>query len=104
MAPFKTRKNADTTADLRRNNSFRKAVLEVVRRIPKGKALTYKEVAAWAGRPGAYRAVGNILSKNRDPKIPCHRVIRSDGGLGGYNRGAKRKAFLLKKEGAMLVS
>lgn len=61
--------------------------------------MSYKQVAKLAGRPRAYRAVGNILNKNYDPKIPCHRVIRSDGQVGGYNRGTAKKISLLKKEG-----
>jgi methylated-DNA-[protein]-cysteine S-methyltransferase len=80
--------------------SFREKVNEVVMKIPKGQVMTYKEVASKAGHPKAARAVANIMAKNFDLKIPCHRVIRSDGGLGGYNRGgtqAKRK--LLLKEG-----
>lgn len=72
-----------------------------MRKIPKGKTLTYKQVAALAGSPGAYRAVGNILNTNYDLKIPCHRVIRSDGRLGGYNRGAKNKRTILAKERAL---
>lgn len=80
---------------------FKEKVLEVVRKIPKGKVLTYKEVARRADKPKAYRAVGNILNKNYDPKIPCHRVIRSDGKLGGYNRGTKQKKILLEKEKAI---
>ena len=63
--------------------------------------MTYKEVAELAGRPRAFRAVGNILNKNRDKKIPCHRAIRSDGEIGGYNLGKKKKLVLLKKEGAI---
>lgn len=82
---------------------FRKRVLGVVQKIPKGKTLTYKQVAEMAGRPKAYRAVGNILNKNWDPKIPCHRVIRSDGKLGGYNRGAEQKMELLKREKANIL-
>lgn len=78
---------------------FKEKVLGVVKRIPKGKVLTYKEVARRAGGPKAYRAVGNILNKNYDPEIPCHRVIRSDGKPGGYNRGAKKKLEILKNEG-----
>ena len=81
--------------------NFKQKVLEVVRKIPKGKTLTYKEVATLAGNPKAYRAVGNILNKNYDPEIPCHRVIRSDGKLGGYNRGEKMKKEKLEKEGAL---
>jgi len=63
--------------------------------------MNYKEVARQAGRSKAYRAIGNILNKNFDPEIPCHRVIRSDGKPGGYNRGAKTKIYLLKKEKAI---
>lgn len=80
---------------------FKEKVFQVVKRIPKGRVLTYKRVAKLASRPGAHRAVGNVLNGNRDPKIPCHRVIRSDGRLGGYNRGAAKKRVLLKKEGAI---
>jgi O-6-methylguanine DNA methyltransferase len=78
--------------------SFSKSVYSVVKKIPKGKTLTYKQVAEAAGRPGAYRAVGNILNKNYDPTIPCHRVVRSDGKTGGYNRGTERKKEILKEE------
>jgi methylated-DNA-[protein]-cysteine S-methyltransferase len=80
-------------------SDFKEKVLKIVAKIPKGKVLTYKEVAKLAGRPKAYRAVGNILNKNYNPRIPCHRVIRSDGKIGGYNRGVKAKKILLKKEG-----
>lgn len=80
--------------------NFKQNVLYVVSKIPKGATLTYKEVARLAGRPRAYRAVGNILNKNYDPTIPCHRVIRSDGTIGGYNRGAAQKRKLLHNEGA----
>ncbi|MGB9680977.1 MAG: MGMT family protein [Minisyncoccia bacterium] len=64
--------------------------------------MTYKEVAKLAGSPLAWRAVGNILKRNYDPKIPCHRVIRSDGKIGNYNRGAKKKKELLRQERALL--
>ena len=83
--------------------SFKEKVLEVIREIPKGKTLSYKQVAKMAGSAKAYRAVGNILNKNKDPKIPCHRVIHSDHTIGGYNKGTKEKIKLLKKEGAILV-
>lgn len=78
---------------------FKQIVFEIVKKIPKGKVLTYKQVAGLAGRPKAWRAVGNILAKNYNPKIPCHRVIRSDGKLGGYNKGRSAKEKILKKEG-----
>ena len=81
--------------------SFRERVLKIVAQIPKGKVLTYKEVASRAGNIKASRAVGNIMASNFNPKIPCHRVIRTDGGLGGYNRGIKNKQELLKQEGAL---
>jgi O-6-methylguanine DNA methyltransferase len=80
-------------------NLFQRKVFEVVKKIPRGRVLTYKEVAKLAGSPRAWRAVGNILNKNFDPKIPCHRVIRSNGRVGGYNQGIKKKIALLKKEG-----
>lgn len=82
--------------------SFSDKIYDLVIKIPKGKTLTYKEVARLVGRPKAYRAVGNVLNKNYDPKIPCHRVIRSDGKTGGYNRGEGNKLKILKKEGAIL--
>lgn len=81
--------------------TFKQRVFEIVKKIPKGKTLTYKEVARWAGRPNASRAVGSILKTNYDPKIPCHRVIRSDGVAGEYNRGRANKIKLLKTEGAL---
>ena len=81
---------------------FKEKVNVIVGEIPKGKTLTYKEVARLAGRPKAYRAVGNILNKNYNPDIPCHRVIRSDGGIGGYNRGIKKKRDILGHEGVMI--
>jgi len=79
--------------------TFKEQIYAVVRKIPKGKVLTYKEVARKVGKPKAYRAVGNILNKNRDPKVPCHRVIRSDGRIGGYRDGNNSKIKILKKEG-----
>ena len=80
-------------------SDFREKVFEAVKKIPKGKTTTYKEIAILAGRPPRFaRAVGNILSKNFNSEIPCHRVIRSDGKLGGYNRGAAKKKLLLETE------
>lgn len=83
-------------------SSFKERVLGVVKKIPEGKTLTYKEVALRAGSPRAYRAVGSIMSKNFDPKVPCHRVVKSDGSLGNYNRGGTTKKLeLLKSEKAL---
>lgn len=84
--------------------TFNKKVLYIVRNIPKGKVMTYKQVAKLAGSTMAFRAVGNILHDNYDKNIPCHRVIRSDGKPGGYNRGARLKEKILKKENADLAS
>ena len=67
--------------------NFTEEVKAIVRQIPRGQTMTYKEVAVQAKRPLAARAVANIMAKNYDETVPCHRVIRSDGGLGGYNRG-----------------
>ena len=82
--------------------TFSERVQIVVRKIPKGKTLSYKEVAKRAGNEKAYRAVGNILNKNYDKHIPCHRVIRSNGEPGGYNRGARKKMELLKSEAPVI--
>ncbi|MDP3996615.1 MAG: MGMT family protein [bacterium] len=79
--------------------SFREKVLATVKEIPKGKTCSYKEVAIRAGSPMAFRAVGNILNRNHDKKIPCHRVICSNGNAGGYNRGNKMKRRILAEEG-----
>ncbi|OGI86546.1 hypothetical protein A3A05_01045 [Candidatus Nomurabacteria bacterium RIFCSPLOWO2_01_FULL_41_12] len=81
--------------------NFKQKVLNVVRGIPRGSTMTYKEVARRAKSPLAYRAVGSILAKNFDVKIPCHRVIKSDGSLGDYNRGIKNKIKLLRQESAI---
>ncbi len=82
--------------------SFTQKVYDVVSKIPKGKTMTYKQVAVKIGMPNACRAVGNALGKNTDTKkVPCHRVIRTDGGMGGYAWGVKKKIQLLKKEGAL---
>lgn len=82
---------------------FTDKVREVVRSIPRGQTMTYGEVAAYAGSPGAARAVGNIMKHNFDPTVPCHRVIRSDGKIGDYNRGgAEAKLKLLQSEGVVI--
>ncbi|MBX4189317.1 MGMT family protein [Candidatus Parcubacteria bacterium] len=80
--------------------TFKEDVYSVVKKIPRGKVMTYKEVAEAMGHPRAARAVGTILSRNDDPKVPCHRVIHSSGKIGKYNhvRG-KSKEQLLREEG-----
>ena len=84
--------------------TFKEKVLNIVSKIPKGKVLTYKQVATKAKSPKEFRAVGNILNKNFNPNIPCHRVIRSDGKTGGYNRGRERKKEILEKESEMIIN
>ena len=82
--------------------TFADLVRDAVRQIPKGETRTYGEVAAAIGRPGAARAVGTVMKGNYDPTVPCHRVVRSDGKIGAYNRGGSReKERLLRAEGAL---
>ena len=81
---------------------FQVKVWAYLKKIPRGNIKTYSQVAKAIGKPFATRAVANVIGKNPyAPKIPCHRVIRSDGSLGGYSGkgGVKTKRFLLKKEG-----
>ena len=84
---------------------FQLKVWAYLRKIPRGSIKTYSQVAKAIGKPSAIRAVANAIGKNPyAPKIPCNRVIRSDGSLGGYSGkgGLKTKRFLLKKEGIRL--
>ena len=84
---------------------FQLKVWSYLRKIPRGRVKTYSQVAKAIRRPLAVRAVANAIGKNPyAPKIPCHRVIRSDGSLGGYSGkgGIKTKRFLLQKEGITL--
>jgi len=84
---------------------FQLKVWNYLKKIPRGKIKTYSEVAKAIGKPLAVRAVANAIGKNPlAPQIPCHRVIRSDGSLGGYSGkgGIKTKRLLLKKEGITL--
>jgi O-6-methylguanine DNA methyltransferase len=78
---------------------FRARVLSAVRRIPRGRVATYGDVAALAGSPRAWRAVGNIMRECRDPATPCHRVIGAGGALGGYGGNLQLKRELLRAEG-----
>jgi O-6-methylguanine DNA methyltransferase len=84
-------------------SDFTTHVKSIVANIPKGSVITYKEVAIAAGNENAARAVANIMAANYDKDVPCHRVIRTDGGLGGYNRGGVRaKKKILLEEGVVL--
>ena len=85
-----------------KGTQFQLKVWSYLKKIPKGKVKTYAQVAKAIGKPKAVRAVANAIAKNPfPPKIPCHRVIRSDGKLGGYSAkgGIKTKKKLLKNEG-----
>jgi O-6-methylguanine DNA methyltransferase len=82
--------------------TFTEKVYAVVAKIPRGQTMTYQEVARRAGNSRAARAVGNIMHNNPDTeKVPCHRVVRSDGTIGGYARGTAKKITILKREGAI---
>ena len=79
--------------------SFNERCYSVLKKVPKGKITTYKEIAR-ALHTKAYRAVGNAMNKNSyAPKVPCHRVIASDGSIGGFASGTRKKIKMLKKEG-----
>jgi O-6-methylguanine DNA methyltransferase len=73
--------------------------MAAVRRIPAGRVATYGDVAAMAGQPRAWRAVGNIMRDCGDPGTPCHRVIGANGALGGYGGNLQLKRSLLRAEG-----
>ena len=88
-----------------RGTKFQKKVWNYLKTIRKGTVKTYKQVAIAINRPKSARAVANAVGKNPfAPKIPCHRVIRSDGSLGGYSGkgGVKTKKLLLKREGIIV--
>ena len=88
-----------------RGTKFQKKVWNYLKTIRKGAVKTYKQVAIAINRPKSARAVANAVGKNPfAPKIPCHRVIRSDGSLGGYSGkgGVKTKKLLLKREGVIV--
>ena len=88
-----------------KGTKFQLKIWDFLKRIPKGTVKTYSEVAKAIGKPLAVRAVANAIGKNPYPiRIPCHRVIRSDGSLGGYSGtgGVKKKKNLLKKEGIIV--
>ena len=79
---------------------FQEKVYELTKKVPKGNVSTYKAIANALGTK-AYRAVGSALSKNTDPRVPCHRIINSDFTIGGFKgkKQNKQKIMLLKKEG-----
>ncbi len=95
------RRQFELPLDWRLTRGFSRRVLEATSRIPYGGTATYKEMATEAGNARAYRAAGNALGSNPIPIIvPCHRILHSDGGLGGYTGGLDRKRVLLAVEGS----
>lgn len=91
---------------LKEKNSFKEKVFKIVKKIPKGSFLSYKKVAILLKNKNAYRAVANVLARNNDLKVPCHRVIKNNNEIGGYRGSLKNsflKAALLLKEGAVGV-
>jgi methylated-DNA-[protein]-cysteine S-methyltransferase len=96
------RRTFEVPIDWRLVRGFAGNVLRATARIPFGSVSSYREVAAEAGSPNAYRAAGNALGSNPVPiVVPCHRVLHVGGGLGGYTGGLDRKRFLLRLEGAL---
>jgi len=84
--------------------SFNERCYALLRKVPKGKVTTYKNIAR-ALNYKAYRAVGNAMNKNPyAPRVPCHRVVKSDGFIGGFASGPKKKTLMLKKEGVEVVN
>lgn len=93
----------DLDVDLSAMSGFSRRVLEETAKIPIGRYLSYAQIAAKAGSPNAMRAAGNALHNNPVCIIvPCHRILKSDGSLGGYGGGPQRKEWLLRHEKAIL--
>ncbi|MGH2676642.1 MAG: methylated-DNA--[protein]-cysteine S-methyltransferase, partial [Actinomycetota bacterium] len=96
------RRRFEFPVDWTLTRGFTRKVLRATARIPFGSLRTYREVASRAGSERAYRAAGNALGSNPIPiVVPCHRVVHTGGGLGGYTGGLERKEFLLDLEGAL---
>ena len=95
----KIKNKADLINFLRNMTKFEKDVLVATFEIPQGKVSTYKRIVKGIGRPKAYRAVGNALNKNKSKSVSCHRVVKSNGEVGGFARGSREKIKMLKKEG-----
>lgn len=83
---------------------FQQHVWQTLKRIPKGKVTTYQRLAKMIKRPRSARAVGNALNVNPyAPTVPCHRVVRSNGEIGGYASGPKKKISMLSREGVRII-
>ena len=103
MKKEEIKSKGDVINFLRDKTKFERAVLVATFKIPKGKISTYKRIAQKIDKPYAYRAVGNALHKNPlAPIVPCHRVVKSDGGFGGEKKGAESRRNLLEKEGILI--
>jgi methylated-DNA-[protein]-cysteine S-methyltransferase len=97
------RQRFDVPLDWALTTGFTRRVLQATHAIPFGRVSTYREVATHAGSPKATRAAGNALSANPIPiVVPCHRVMRTGGALGGYTGGLEKKEALLRLEGVYL--
>jgi methylated-DNA-[protein]-cysteine S-methyltransferase len=82
---------------------FQNNVYQACKKIPKGRVSTYAEIASVIRNPASVRAVGNALNKNPfAPEVPCHRVVKSGGMIGGFASGSRKKIEILKKEGVMI--
>ncbi|MFO7806900.1 MAG: MGMT family protein [Candidatus Moraniibacteriota bacterium] len=80
--------------------TFSRQVYLLLKKVPAGKVVSYGQIADACGRPGAARAVGNVLNRNPQPGVfPCHRVIRANGHIGGFMLGIDKKSEILRKEG-----
>lgn len=88
---------------MKNKNSFNEKCYSIILKVPKGKVTTYKEIAKKLNSK-AYRAVGNAMNKNPyAPKVPCHRVVNSNGSIGGFASGVKKKIEMLRKEGVEIT-
>jgi methylated-DNA-[protein]-cysteine S-methyltransferase len=97
------RRDFDVALDRRLSRGYRLSVLKELSRVPFGETVTYKDLAQRTGHPKASRAVGTAMATNPIPiVVPCHRVLRTGGALGGYGGGLDTKAWLLRHEGALL--
>ncbi len=98
------RRHFDVALDRRLSHGYRRAVLEELSRVPYGETVSYKDLAERTGKPKASRAVGTAMATNPIPiVVPCHRVLRTGGALGGYGGGLDTKVWLLQHEGALLA-
>jgi methylated-DNA-[protein]-cysteine S-methyltransferase len=97
------RHHFEVPLDRRLSHGYRLAVLEELSRVPFGQTVSYKDLAERTGKPNASRAVGTAMATNPIPiVVPCHRVLRTGGALGGYGGGLETKVWLLRHEGALL--